>query len=63
MIAKSTSLGKSLLDLKVYNKNTKRPVGFWMMLVRKVIDKFISAIILSLGFLWILFDKDNQGLA
>ena len=61
MMTKSTSLGKRLLGLKVYNKNTNQPVGFWMMLVREIIGKFISAMIFSLGFLWILFDKDNQG--
>lgn len=61
MMSKSTSLGKKILGLKVYNKNTKHPVGFWMMFIREVVGKFISAMILSLGFLWILFDKDNQG--
>ncbi len=45
IMAKSTSLGKKLLGLKVYNKDTKRPVGFWMMLVREVIGKFISGLI------------------
>lgn len=61
MMTKSTSLGKKLLGLKVYNKDTKRPVGFWMMLVREVIGKFISGLIFGIGFLWIIFDKDNQG--
>ena len=31
------------------------------MLIREWIEKVISGLILSLGFLWILFARDNQG--
>ena len=31
------------------------------MLIRELIGKAISGMILLLGFLWILFDQDNQG--
>ena len=35
--------------------------NFFTMLVREWIGKWISGLILSLGFLWILLDRDNQG--
>ncbi|MCL6558264.1 MAG: RDD family protein, partial [Firmicutes bacterium] len=35
--------------------------GFLTMLIREWIGKWISGLILGLGFLWILFDRDNQG--
>lgn len=60
-MSKSTSIGKSILGLKVYKKDTKKPLGFFMMLIREIIGKTISSFILCIGFLWILFDKDNQG--
>lgn len=31
------------------------------MLIREWIGKAISGLLLSLGFLWILFDRDKQG--
>lgn len=61
MMAQSTSLGKRILGLKVYNKDSGEPVGFWMMLVREVIGKALSSLVLGIGFLWILFDQDKQG--
>lgn len=60
-MSKSTSIGKRILGLKVYKKDTEKPLGFFMMLIREVIGKAISGLIFCLGFLWILFDKNNQG--
>ena len=42
-------------------KEDGTPAGFMTMLLREWIGKWISGLILLLGFLWILFDKDNQG--
>lgn len=52
--------GKKLLGMQVV-KEDGRKAGFFTMLFREVIGKTLSAMILSLGFLWILFDKENQG--
>lgn len=57
--AKSTSLGKWLLGLRVY-RTTGTLLGFWMMLVRETIGKLISGSLLGIGFLWLLWDRDNQ---
>ena len=58
--AKSTSPGKWLLGMRVYRTSGQR-AGFLMMLLRETIGKFISGLILGLGYLWILFDRDKQG--
>ena len=42
-------------------KEDGRAAGFFAMLIRESIGKTISGMALSLGFLWILFDQDNQG--
>jgi uncharacterized RDD family membrane protein YckC len=52
--------GKKLLGIKVV-KEDGRNVGFFTMLIREMVGKAISGMILSLGFLWILFDRDKQG--
>jgi uncharacterized RDD family membrane protein YckC len=47
--------------LHVAKENGER-AGFFTMLFREVIGKFIiSSIVFGLGFLWIVLDKENQG--
>lgn len=45
--------------MKVVDKNTGLPVGVFKMIIRDTIGKFISGIVLCLGYIWILIDKDN----
>ncbi len=49
-----------LLGLHVAKENGER-AGFFTMLIREVIGKFISSLVLGLGFLWIVLDKEKQG--
>ena len=60
LFARGTTPGKKLLGMRVI-KEDGTPAGFMTMLLREWIGKWISGLILLLGFLWILFDKDNQG--
>ena len=60
LFARGTTPGKKVLGMRVINEDGT-PAGFMTMLLREWIGKWISGLILSLGFLWILFDKDNQG--
>ncbi len=60
LFANGTTPGKRVLSLWVVKENGKA-AGFGTMLFREWIGKFISGMIFSLGFLWILFDKENQG--
>lgn len=59
--AKSRTIGKYLLGMTVVDRQSGRGVGWGMMFVREIIGKFISGIILSLGFFWILIDREHQG--
>ncbi len=60
LFARGTTPGKKALGMRVI-KEDGTPAGFMTMLLREWIGKWISGLILFLGFLWILFDKDNQG--
>lgn len=60
LFARGTTPGKKLLGMRVVKEDGSN-AGFFTMLTREWIGKPISGLILSLGFLWILFDRDNQG--
>jgi uncharacterized RDD family membrane protein YckC len=60
LFAQGTTPGKSMLGMRVV-KEDGQPAGLGTMLVREWIGKWISGIVFSLGFLWILLDPDRQG--
>ncbi len=55
------TLGKKIMKIKVVDLNGKTPAYFTFFL-REFIGKFISAIILGIGYFMILWDKQKQGL-
>ncbi len=59
-LKKGSSIGKHCLGMRVIEEDG-RNARFFTMLIRSALGKvFISALFFSLGFLWILFDKENQ---
>ena len=60
LFARGTTPGKNFLGIRVV-KEDGISAGFWTMLIREWIGKTISGLIFALGFIWILFDRDNQG--
>ena len=52
--------GRKLLKIKVVNAKGE-DVGFWRGAFRETLAKFISAIFLYLGFLWIGWDRQKRG--
>ena len=60
LFARGTTPGKWVLRMYVFKESGQR-AGFFTMLFREWIGKWISAVVLYLGFLWILFDPDRQG--
>lgn len=56
-----TSFGKSKRNLVVVNKETEVNLTLGYMFLREVFGKWISGMVFSLGFIWILIDKDKQG--
>ena len=60
-LGQGRSPGKKLLRLRVIYLETGRPVGFWRMMLREVIGKWVSAVVLYLGFFWAIWDAQHQG--
>lgn len=56
---KGATPGKSLLKIRVVNTGYQ-PVTFRQALIRETIGKVLSAIVLLLGYLWAIWDKDRQ---
>lgn len=54
------TLGKMALGMTVVDENGQK-AGFFKVLIRETIGKFVSALVLFLGFIWILFDGNRQG--
>lgn len=52
--------GRKLLEIKVVNAKGE-DVGFWRGAFRETLAKFVSAIFLYLGFLWIGWDRRKRG--
>jgi len=60
--SKSTSIGKKMLRMTIVDKDTGKPIGLGKMLLREIIGKYLSGLVLCFGYLLILFDSNNQGL-
>jgi len=52
--------GKKILDLQVISKEGTNPT-FVEAFLREFVGKFISGIVLGLGYFWVAFDKEKQG--
>lgn len=53
--------GKKFMKIKVVDAKTGTTPSIIGVILREVVGKFISAIVLFLGFIWIFFDKNKQG--
>lgn len=52
--------GKMALRVKVIRTNGEE-IGFGRAILREVVGKFISGIVLCLGYVWVAFDPQKQG--
>jgi uncharacterized RDD family membrane protein YckC len=57
-----SSLGKSVMKVKVVSEVTGQPLGFGMSVVRQLAH-FVDAVICFIGFLFPLWDAKRQTLA
>ena len=53
--------GKMALRIKVIRRDG-REIGYGRAALREVIGKFVSGIILCIGYLMVVFDEQKQGL-
>ncbi|MDK9709966.1 RDD family protein [Acidaminobacter sp.] len=61
LMTKATTLGKYILDMKIIDRRTGRDLTFVRMLLRETIGKAASALILMIGFIWIIIDNETAG--
>jgi len=47
--------------MRIVDTQTWEPIGFWRVVFRQTIGKFVSFAGLNLGFIWILLDSNKQG--
>ncbi|MFI5206276.1 MAG: RDD family protein, partial [Candidatus Paceibacterales bacterium] len=52
--------GKMFFGLKIVTADGKYP-GIKKALLREILGKIISGLLLNLGYLWVVFDKQKQG--
>lgn len=58
---KAQSPGKAIMKMQVVDRETGAPVSFSRMLLRDWVGKLLSGVGLGLGYISILWNKDNQG--
>ena len=57
---KGQTLGKMAVGIKVVDEHGNMP-GLGVAAMREILGKTISAIVLYIGFLWIIWDKQKRG--
>jgi uncharacterized RDD family membrane protein YckC len=57
-----SSVGKSLLGIRVLDATTLQPIGFWRSVIR-LLTHLVDAVPLGVGFLWPLWDRRRQTFA
>jgi uncharacterized RDD family membrane protein YckC len=55
------SIGKKIFGLRITKENGKYPIGIVDALIREVLGKFVSTVVLLLGYAWIIIDEKKQG--
>ena len=59
VLAHGVTPGKNMVGIHVV-KESGETAGFGTMLLRETIGKIVSGMIFSLGYIWVLIDKDRQ---
>ena len=53
--------GKMYYGLKIIREDGSKP-NLKTALIREIVGKFVSGLLLNLGFFWVAFDKEKQGI-
>lgn len=59
--AKGQTPGKMALSIRVTDTTGKKP-GFAQVVLRETVGKFLSGLLLGIGYLWLVFDARRQSL-
>lgn len=57
---KGQTLGKKAMNLRVQNEETGQNLDVVSAILREVVGKFLSGIVLFLGYFWMLWDNKKQ---
>lgn len=60
MLAQGQTPGKWLLGERVVNALDGSYPGFWRMVLREIIGRFISGLFFGIGYFWAIFDNNQQ---
>lgn len=61
MISKyGATLGKMAMKIRVQNMETGANLTIVEAILREVVGKFLSSLVIGLGYFWMLWDKDKQ---
>ena len=60
LLRKGVTPGKLVMGLRVVDIETGNAPGFLRMLLRETIGRFLSTLLLGLGYWWAIFDKNGQ---
>ena len=58
--SKGQTLGKMVMKIKVVKVGTNEAPGYVKAFLRDIVGKMLSALVLSLGYLWMLWDSKKQ---
>lgn len=54
------TVGKMICHIRVVDAVTAKPLDFGKAFMREIVGKFVSGIVLNLGYLWVLIDPQEQ---
>lgn len=58
--SRGQTLGKMAVKIKVVRKEDGQAPGYLKAFLREIVGKFISSLILALGYFWVIWDKEKQ---
>jgi uncharacterized RDD family membrane protein YckC len=58
--SKGQTLGKMAFGIKVVKTDTDETPGYFSAFLREVVGKFLSSLVLLLGYLWMIWDSRKQ---
>jgi uncharacterized RDD family membrane protein YckC len=59
-LGRGQSWGQRALGISLVSKADGRPIGAWKAFGRYLVAQLVSGALFGLGYLWMLWDKDNQ---
>jgi uncharacterized RDD family membrane protein YckC len=54
------TLGKKVMKIKIVREDGQ-PMTILTVILREVVGKFVSSVLLCLGYFWVMWDKKKQG--